>query len=86
MANFDSARLKHTSKAEELKGMLGFYGYSTEADAARTDEKLRGLLSGRLSESKQSLFDIIQFVYQIQEDKSFDRIFEPMKNEICTAG
>ncbi len=41
MANFDSARLKHISKAKELEKLLSFYSYSNKADAARTEGRLK---------------------------------------------
>lgn len=82
MANFDSARVKHMSKARELEGMLKFYSYSSKADAAKTDERLKELLVGRLRDGKQTIFDIVQFIYQIQEDKALDSIFEPLRDEV----
>lgn len=86
MANFDSARIKHISKAKELESILKFYSYSTEANAARTEETLKGLLVAKLRESKQHIMDLIQFVYQIQEDKAFDSILEPLRDEIDILG
>ncbi len=82
MANFDSARLKHISKAKELENLLSFYSYSNKADAARTEERLKELLVKNLRDSKGAIFNVIQFVFEIQEDKTLDRIFVPLRDEI----
>lgn len=80
--NWDNASVKHSGLIKKLEKEVPHYGYSDHGQAKATDEKLREQLVLDLRDTKARLFDIIQFLFELQAEKLAGRQLERIKDEV----
>jgi hypothetical protein len=82
MTAWDEVRTKHTSAVRKLEGVISGYSYADHQSAALTDERLCNHLVKSLRGLKSQLFDLIQFVFELQADKVLDPPLLKLRGEI----
>lgn len=80
-AAWEEVRSMKTSMIRDMDKVIPGYSYSDKAHAFSTNQKLGEYLIKNLREAKSRLFDIVQFLYEVQSE-NISAHFEKYRNEL----
>lgn len=78
----DWERLRHDPDIKYIEKLVEGYSYADGHSAVITDEKFCSLLIRRIRESKATIFNMIEFLYEVEREEPLSRDLQRLKDEL----